>query len=252
MFERDFSVDDVDVGAGRSPTKWVAVAPPLVLRDKQRCGAHLFSARLSRFFQSVSVCGPRACSCCCSCVCTCAYPYRDISKKTPVGVAGAWLLCMAVTCPVSCNSSRVLAGCLVCCCCMEAPAAECGWMCRCRLLARHLEPSCPASQLAKLMRRPGSRPRCAKALAQAPDVGRPAAPQKRKPSAAPQAAAARSGSAAKAKGDRAADEGYAQGPGKQSQRSTLHSRDFLGLLLLEACEKCCLCSFVVLGQTACA
>ncbi|KAK9831512.1 hypothetical protein WJX81_004473 [Elliptochloris bilobata] len=36
MFEHDFSVDDLDLGARRTPTKWVAVAPPLVLRTKQR------------------------------------------------------------------------------------------------------------------------------------------------------------------------------------------------------------------------
>lgn len=39
MFEQDFSVDDVELGARRTPTKWVAVAPPLVFRNKQRCGA---------------------------------------------------------------------------------------------------------------------------------------------------------------------------------------------------------------------
>ena len=36
MFDNDFSVDDLDLGARRKPTVWVAVAPPLVYRQKQR------------------------------------------------------------------------------------------------------------------------------------------------------------------------------------------------------------------------
>ncbi len=33
----DFFVDDLDVGAVRKPVQWVAVAPPLVVRHKQKC-----------------------------------------------------------------------------------------------------------------------------------------------------------------------------------------------------------------------
>ena len=50
MFEQDFSIDDVDLCARRTPTKWVAVAPPLVFRNKQRCGAQVSSALY--FFRS--------------------------------------------------------------------------------------------------------------------------------------------------------------------------------------------------------
>lgn len=94
------------------------------------------------------------------------------------------------------------------------------WMCCCCTPARRLEPICASSQLVKIMcRPPGSRPRCANAPAQAPGLGRPAAPQKRKPSAAPQAAAAGAEGAARMEGERAAREGRAQGPGKRLQRS---------------------------------
>lgn len=101
---------------------------------------------------------------------------------------------------------------------------RCLQLCRCRRAsaARHVgawKPTHLSSKHAVTTHRPlGSRPRGSNAPAKAPDVGRPAAAHKRKPSAAPGAAAY---GAAKPEGERAAREGRAQGAGKRPQRSVL-------------------------------
>ena len=100
--------------------------------------------------------------------------------------------------------------------------------CGCAAAARHTgaqKPTRANFQRAKTTRRPpGSRPRSSNAPAKALDVGRPAAPHKRKPSAVPHAAAAGADGAAKLEGERAAREGRAQGAGKQPLRSMLPTR----------------------------
>jgi hypothetical protein len=55
----DFFVDDLDVGAVRKPVQWVAVAPPLVVRHKQKCAGR---AALRVVHEPVSCCSLWECA----------------------------------------------------------------------------------------------------------------------------------------------------------------------------------------------